>query len=660
MTLLHVVTEADLQTFEDARIYFTMDGSQRLKPWEHLFFEEDCTLEPYSVIPNGYRLWPMGAFSYCHSALDTEVRVGRYCSIAGGVTVIGHNHVLDAFSTSSFVENSNAKLFDAARVDAGIPPLPPVFATEARALRAKGTVIEHDVWIGQHAMLARGITIGTGSVVAAGAVVTKSVPPYAIVGGNPAKLIRYRFPEELIERLLASCWWRYSYTDFVDLDYSKPEAFLDELAARGERLTPLPDAFPPLVQLLAPKLEETQPLPPSPPSIKLKEATVASVPETLADALETHNRDARRAALSRPTPASRRGATDSLRGATAIIGGRIRKPDEFREVVRMVEQGRDRGLLKRAILSTWKEDEAESAALEIAYVRSLGWDVVLSDMSLVPPGPLFPGHIAYQKVALRAGLDLLADDAWVLKLRTDVCTANGPTFFQAMEDEIDLTIENRHFSDGIFRSKVMIDAALAFVPFICVDTVFFGRACDLSQISEMIPRRLYADADHAAEQLWFASPFITRSRDLSRAMTDFSWLPVAEKVRKGELPLADLFKTRPEITRYIALWLLVLDEWFSFRWPRAGGGRAITIEELFGAGRPIGGDPGFPGMHFGEASSAFINALCLVDFLDTPPRTEAGRRLAEEMEMIRQAGSLFALESVLPSSPPRRDASSQG
>lgn len=70
-------------------------------------------------------------------------------------------------------------------------------------------VIGNDVWIGQGALLMQGITIGDGSVVAAGAVVTKDVPPYAIVGGVPAKLIRYRYAPETIEKLLQIKWWNW-------------------------------------------------------------------------------------------------------------------------------------------------------------------------------------------------------------------------------------------------------------------------------------------------------------------------------------------------------------------------------------------------------------------------------------------------------------------
>lgn len=71
------------------------------------------------------------------------------------------------------------------------------------------TIIEHDVWIGDNSILLPGITVGTGAVIGAGAIVTKDVPPYAIVAGNPAKILRKRFSDEKIQELLATKWWEW-------------------------------------------------------------------------------------------------------------------------------------------------------------------------------------------------------------------------------------------------------------------------------------------------------------------------------------------------------------------------------------------------------------------------------------------------------------------
>ena len=91
------------------------------------------------------------------------------------------------------------------------------------------TEIGNDVWIGEHATIKAGVKIGDGAIVASGAVVTKDVPPYAIVGGVPARLIRMRFGEDTVKRLLASRWWRYSHTQLSAVDITDPGAVLKEI-----------------------------------------------------------------------------------------------------------------------------------------------------------------------------------------------------------------------------------------------------------------------------------------------------------------------------------------------------------------------------------------------------------------------------------------------
>lgn len=91
-----------------------------------------------------------------------------------------------------------------------------------------GTVIGNDAWIGQDATIMRGLQIGDGAVIAASAVVTKDVPPYAIVGGNPARIIRYRFDPGIIQELLAIKWWRYDYTALNTINLSDIRESLKE------------------------------------------------------------------------------------------------------------------------------------------------------------------------------------------------------------------------------------------------------------------------------------------------------------------------------------------------------------------------------------------------------------------------------------------------
>ena len=92
--------------------------------------------------------------------------------------------------------------------------------------------IGHDVWVGHGAIILPGRTIGTGAVVAAGAVVTKDVAPYAIVAGNPARVIRQRFPAAAAERLLRLAWWNWTHDELraalPDFRCQSVEGFLDK------------------------------------------------------------------------------------------------------------------------------------------------------------------------------------------------------------------------------------------------------------------------------------------------------------------------------------------------------------------------------------------------------------------------------------------------
>ena len=144
-----------------------------------------------------------------------NVRLGRYCSVADDVIICPDEHRVDTVSSH------------------------PMMGGGMAAPRGKVT-IGNDVWIASHAVILQGVTIGDGAVVAAGAVVTKDVPPYAIVGGVPAKVLRYRFPQKLIDRFLACRWWQYDVRE-AGYPQDNPEAFLDavERDAASGKLRPL-------------------------------------------------------------------------------------------------------------------------------------------------------------------------------------------------------------------------------------------------------------------------------------------------------------------------------------------------------------------------------------------------------------------------------------
>lgn len=140
------------------------------------------------------------------------VRIGSFCSIAHHVSVQEQFHNPQR-TTTYFIERNLLDL-----------PEPP------EAQISKGPVrIGHDVWIGAGAHLMSGVSVGDGAIVGAGAVVTRDVAPYAVVAGNPARLIRYRFDPERIAQLLDMQWWHWS-----EERLRKEAAFLTELRDRPD------------------------------------------------------------------------------------------------------------------------------------------------------------------------------------------------------------------------------------------------------------------------------------------------------------------------------------------------------------------------------------------------------------------------------------------
>lgn len=124
---------------------------------------------------------------------DAQLHIGAFCSISNDVTIfLGGEHRIDWVTTFPF-----PALWPSASHIAGHP------------LSKGDVVIGNDVWIGYKATILSGVTIGDGSVVGAHSLVTKDVPPYTIVAGNPAKIVRKRFDEQTIERLLRVAWWNW-------------------------------------------------------------------------------------------------------------------------------------------------------------------------------------------------------------------------------------------------------------------------------------------------------------------------------------------------------------------------------------------------------------------------------------------------------------------
>jgi acetyltransferase-like isoleucine patch superfamily enzyme len=143
----------------------------------------------------------IGAFSYIGArSRITNCSLGCFCSIAPEVLIgLGGTHPTDLVSTHP--------AFYSTLMQSGVTFVNSTLFDET----SKQITIGHDVWIGTRAILVDGVSIGCGAIVAAAAVVTKDVPPYAIVAGVPAKVIRYRFSPTQIEFLLKFKWWDKSH-----------------------------------------------------------------------------------------------------------------------------------------------------------------------------------------------------------------------------------------------------------------------------------------------------------------------------------------------------------------------------------------------------------------------------------------------------------------
>jgi virginiamycin A acetyltransferase len=153
-------------------------------------------LNPHNITVAGERMFPLNnvsvgkssygmlnVYSYFEGS-ENKLIIGSYVSIASGVSfMLDINHQIGTFTTFPLYTRL-------------IKPSP------KDAVSKGPLIIEDEVWLGANSMILSGLTIGKGSIVAAGAIVTKNVPPYAIVGGNPARIIRYRFSEEIIKELL--------------------------------------------------------------------------------------------------------------------------------------------------------------------------------------------------------------------------------------------------------------------------------------------------------------------------------------------------------------------------------------------------------------------------------------------------------------------------
>lgn len=159
---------------------------------EDSVFANDVNVQRNGMIYNS----SMGRHSYCGKNFTMwHSQVGAFDSISWNVSIGGANHDYTRVTTHSFLYTPSMGLMND--------------SADGYDRFAQKCIIGNDVWIGANAVICRGVVVGDGAVIGAGSVVTHDVDPYSIVAGGPARVIKKRFDDETIKKLLEICWWEF-------------------------------------------------------------------------------------------------------------------------------------------------------------------------------------------------------------------------------------------------------------------------------------------------------------------------------------------------------------------------------------------------------------------------------------------------------------------
>jgi acetyltransferase-like isoleucine patch superfamily enzyme len=189
---------------------------------DNTVFEPPCSIKRIGF---GHS-FALGAFSFAESGYYFGVRIGRYTSIGENVQIGRGSHPIAWATTSPLFYENAWNVFNQSVPEAE------GFVFEAPPRYAKITTIGHDVRIGHSSLISQGVNIGDGAVVMPFSTVSRDVPPYAIVEGNPATVTQMRFGVDVIARTRNLAWWRYAFWDLSGAPVGRPEAFLDHVEIR--------------------------------------------------------------------------------------------------------------------------------------------------------------------------------------------------------------------------------------------------------------------------------------------------------------------------------------------------------------------------------------------------------------------------------------------
>lgn len=169
-------------------ISFNIKLEEKVRIYKDVYIDKNVNIGKYSYISSGTKI-------YCNT------KIGAFCSIGPNVTIGPGNHDYNLFTTHPILYDRswNKNILENNSIN-------------------KKTIIGNDVWIGCNALILNGIMIGDGAVIGAGTIVTKDIPPYAIVIGNPGKIIKYRFNKGVINKLISEKWWEKELNEILKYD----------------------------------------------------------------------------------------------------------------------------------------------------------------------------------------------------------------------------------------------------------------------------------------------------------------------------------------------------------------------------------------------------------------------------------------------------------